>query len=82
MVKHLSSSLNPCFNGRCTRTLVLGIIECASVDSLNPCFNGRCTRTAIKLFESFIEASLNPCFNGRCTRTNKKRNNEKVYDES
>ena len=37
--------LNPCFNGRCTRTYKflknLGYAE----DSLNPCFNGRCTRT-------------------------------------
>ena len=36
--------LNPCFNGRCTRTRckTLGVFQDIS---LNPCFNGRCTRT-------------------------------------
>ena len=36
--------LNPCFNGRCTRTLrkTLYILP---THCLNPCFNGRCTRT-------------------------------------
>ena len=37
-------SLNPCFNGRCTRTIdILTFAKCRN--SLNPCFNGRCTRT-------------------------------------
>ena len=37
-------SLNPCFNGRCTRTPRINITS-ALDNSLNPCFNGRCTRT-------------------------------------
>ena len=37
--------LNPCFNGRCTRTIGINIPEVNCFDSLNPCFNGRCTRT-------------------------------------
>ena len=37
-------SLNPCFNGRCTRTDVFQGIGAMWV-CLNPCFNGRCTRT-------------------------------------
>ncbi len=36
--------LNPCCNGRCTRTsLNLQVLK--SLRSLNPCCNGRCTRT-------------------------------------
>ena len=38
-------SLNPCFNGRCTRTLPRKATITAISCSLNPCFNGRCTRT-------------------------------------
>ena len=37
--------LNPCFNGRCTRTIYRKNIA-LRYSSLNPCFNGRCTRTA------------------------------------
>ena len=60
--------LNPCFNGRCTRTtkkvhlkislkvLILVLME----DALVPLEN---------IFKSFNENCLNPCFNGRCTRT-------------
>ena len=40
-------SLNPCFNGRCTRTVVSSQYG-MSVQCLNPCFNGRCTRTPLK----------------------------------
>ena len=39
------SSLNPCFNGRCTRTYLAGNRSAREKVSLNPCFNGRCTRT-------------------------------------
>ena len=41
-------SLNPCCNGRCTRTQQEQAQEDAKA-SLNPCCNGRCTRTIIKL---------------------------------
>ena len=37
--------LNPCFNGRCTRTDVLPERYLNAKEGLNPCFNGRCTRT-------------------------------------
>ena len=41
------TSLNPCFNGRCTRTKqVISVLSLQSC--LNPCFNGRCTRTGCK----------------------------------
>ena len=61
--------LNPCFNGRCTRTnatnsqevkeqvvLILVLMEDALVQPI-----------LITLEQN--ENSLNPCFNGRCTRT-------------
>ena len=66
-------SLNPCFNGRCTRTfscskqsyctngvLILVLMEDAlvHVDSKYIC----CVREC-----------LNPCFNGRCTRTDSQK---------
>ena len=60
--------LNPCFNGRCTRTEGKQNI-CISAVGLNPCFNGRCTRTCKGLKPRENLACLNPCFNGRCTRT-------------
>ena len=39
--------LNPCVNGRCTRTRIFGQ-KPQKYLSLNPCFNGRCTRTESK----------------------------------
>ena len=38
------AGLNPCFNGRCTRT-INNFINADLSACLNPCFNGRCTRT-------------------------------------
>ena len=43
--KNKNNSLNPCFNGRCTRTGFMVSLGVITHDSLNPCFNGRCTRT-------------------------------------
>ncbi len=43
-VNDYSLGLNPCFNGRCTSTLV-NLQKVCSVFSLYPCFNGRCTST-------------------------------------
>ena len=62
-------SLNPCFNGRCTRTSIYKDELFEGVEGLNPCFNGRCTRTYIKTWMPKSMVCLNPCFNGRCTRT-------------
>ena len=42
-----AQSLNPCFNGRCTRTDELFELKGGKRYRLNPCFNGRCTRTKI-----------------------------------
>ena len=39
-----TEGLNPCCNGRCTRTDLSKSSNC-SFFSLNPCCNGRCTRT-------------------------------------
>ena len=46
IIKHAErrGSLNPCCNGRCTRT-VCKDAEVKNFESLNPCCNGRCTRT-------------------------------------
>ena len=66
----VEQGLNPCFNGRCTRTFYIITILYMETISLNPCFNGRCTRTLLKdYFAALKDKGLNPCFNGRCTRT-------------
>ena len=39
------TGLNPCFNGRCTRTQSRQLFPRRKQTGLNPCFNGRCTRT-------------------------------------
>ena len=41
-----NKSLNPCCNGRCTRTYPW-LSFSIKTTSLNPCCNGRCTRTII-----------------------------------
>ena len=42
---HPQNGLNPCFNGRCTRTSFTQNTSDLGMRCLNPCFNGRCTRT-------------------------------------
>ena len=71
--------LNPCFNGRCTSTLVTNPQPLTLV-SLNPCFNGRCTSTQTYLVKYISMQSLNPCFNGRCTSTSNNIKNSETYD--
>ena len=61
-------SLNPCSNGRCTRTS-LSVWAHNKGCRLNPCSNGRCTRTSWYIQNYKCSVSLNPCSNGRCTRT-------------
>ena len=41
----LEVRLNPCCNGRCTRTQY-GMSVQFTLKGLNPCCNGRCTRTS------------------------------------
>ena len=48
-----SQSLNPCFNGRCTRTMKIKA-ERKKLGGLNPCFNGRCTRTKCRFEPCFL----------------------------
>ncbi len=44
--------LNPCCNGRCTRTSFLRSLRELSLICLNPCCNGRCTRTSKEQFKN------------------------------
>ena len=48
-LKQGNESLNPCCNGRCTRTEQIVDITKAYNGSLNPCCNGRCTRTTARI---------------------------------
>ena len=47
--KDAEVSLNPCFNGKCTRTYVT-LWKDREYACLNPCFNGKCTRTIKQRF--------------------------------
>ena len=68
--KDAEVSLNPCFNGKCTRTDVVRAAHERGMNSLNPCFNGKCTRTGQAFIKVVVNMfGLNPCFNGKCTRT-------------
>ena len=67
--RQMRLSLNPCSNGRCTRTRKFATSLKDLVTSLNPCSNGRCTRTYRKGNDCLKQMCLNPCSNGRCTRT-------------
>ena len=61
--------LNPCCNGRWSRTRhSSGCIRCCR--SLNPCCNGRWSLVEFYV-EPFkiLEYGLNPCCNGRWSRT-------------
>ena len=42
--------LNPCCNGRCTRTAYYDVMLGRKLSCLNPCCNGRCTRTVLFCF--------------------------------
>ncbi len=46
--------LNPCCNGRCTRTVAENKRYSWPKAGLNPCCNGRCTRTT-KLFSKEVK---------------------------
>ena len=48
MPSHLHNGLNPCFNGRWSRTRMKTLNTNQSC--LNPCFNGRWSRTAVLRF--------------------------------
>ena len=62
--------LNPCFNGRCTRTLLF----------MDTARDGWCVLILVLMEDALVledgtvclyahYSRLNPCFNGRCTRT-------------
>ena len=59
--------LNPCSNGRCSASALLGWIE-PGQEGLNPCSNGRCSASTKAVFHlEGSPKSLNPCSNGRCS---------------
>ena len=53
-----SKSLNPCCNGRCTRTGRQMPLCGVRIFRLNPCCNGRCTRTKNLVIVEQITAVL------------------------
>ena len=61
------TGLNPCCNGRGSKTLSLMPMG-FRVPCLNPCCNGRGSKT-YGLFQIIDELSLNPCCNGRGSKT-------------
>ena len=68
---NLIKSLNPCFNGRCTRTVfgnawIYGDAQVLILVLMEDALALVCKA----LLLLFFYLGLNPCFNGRCTRTN------------
>ena len=65
-------SLNPCCNGRCTRTKKVRVEETKKtiVLILVVMEDALAQITIMNAMNNFT--GLNPCCNGRCTRTNKK----------
>ena len=65
----IKSCLNPCFNGRCTRTVPAITFEGTSYEVLILVLME--DALVLYLYEMNLKNldSLNPCFNGRCTRT-------------
>ena len=66
---NLPISLNPCCNGRCTRTM----LACSNRNSNQSVLILVVMEDALALSRIFPEMvgdnGLNPCCNGRCTRT-------------
>ncbi len=62
--------LNPCCNGRQSRTYAYDRLYWDANYSLNPCCNGRQSRTDLmEEMEKVLKYCLNPCCNGRQSRT-------------
>ena len=63
-------SLNPYFNGTCSKRDYVGIRYCTKSGSLNPYFNGTCSkRKLISPVPIGIPPRLNPYFNGTCSKS-------------
>ena len=62
------AGLNPCCDGRWSRTYVNPNKE-DNCEGLNPCCDGRWSRTVMPLSYRLINKCLNPCCDGRWSRT-------------
>ena len=60
--------LNPCFNGRCTRTKRFGYNVVADEVLILVLMEDALVLVFLLLIAT-LKRCLNPCFNGRCTRT-------------
>ena len=76
-LRRIESSLNPCFNGRCTRTSGTSIVTCVFSPVLILVLMEDALAQYLKMLLYLVMLGLNPCFNGRCTRTD-----ESVYDNN
>ena len=65
----VSECLNPCFNGRCTRTYYQKKLRKRTIGVLILVLMEDALVHLEKVVKKFGKGSLNPCFNGRCTRT-------------
>ena len=69
LIQQLVMRLNPCCNGRGSKTFP-NEIGASIINRLNPCCNGRGSKTTKKLCLT-ESSSLNPCCNGRGSKTAK-----------
>ena len=65
-----SISLNPYFNGTCSKSSVFQASQTLLNMCLNPYFNGTCSKSSMKpMFYLRISTCLNPYFNGTCSKS-------------
>ena len=68
--KRTEKSLNPYFNGTCSKRYESYREYILTYDSLNPYFNGTCSKSVAEVHEIEKVACLNPYFNGTCSKRN------------
>ena len=74
------TSLNPCCNGRCTRTFVFILFSKSKRTVLILVVMEDALAQATDLWWFCLaDAGLNPCCNGRCTRTNRLLQEDRYY---
>ena len=62
-------SLNPYFNGTCSKSNISSWRTANATTCLNPYFNGTCSKRSIKMAYTTRTNSLNPYFNGTCSKS-------------
>ena len=60
-------SLNPCFVGKCSTSIIPNLGWLQTAGCLNPCFVGKCSTSKDESRSWTCQLRLNPCFVGKCS---------------